>query len=176
MGKLQVVSRHPLVLAASSPTQQCSSTTTATPCCCVGTSGGRLVSRTRVLQSYLDSTDSGASQRGWSGTSIRASSYDWSGTYIRAEARWSGTYTRADSQGWLGTYTRADVRQHRPSPTFSDDLRRPPTTSGALRLSPTRLRRFPTRLQRPSGLQHIPPALRIDIHHRTLPCAHAQTS
>ena len=141
------------------------------------TPGGRLVSRTGSTPSSLDSTDSGASQQGWSGTGIRASSQDWSGTYNRANGQgWSGTYIRADSQGWLGTYTRADVRQHRPSPTFSDDLRRPPTTSGALQLSPTRLRRFPTRLQRPSGLQHIPPALRIDIHHRTLPCAHAQTS
>ena len=44
-----------------------------------------------VLQGYLDSTDSGASQQGWSGTGIRADGQDWSGTYIRA-----------NSQGWLG--------------------------------------------------------------------------
>ena len=46
VGKMQVVSRHPWVLASSSPTQQGRSTTAATPCCCVGTPGGRLVSRT----------------------------------------------------------------------------------------------------------------------------------
>ena len=46
VGKMQVVSRHPWVLASSSPTQQGRSTTAATPSCCVGTPGGRLVSRT----------------------------------------------------------------------------------------------------------------------------------
>ena len=157
MGKMQVVNRYPWMLAVFSPTQQCPSTTAAAPCCCAGTPGGRLVSRTGSTPSYLDSTDSGASQQGWSGTGIRA-----------------------DGQGWSGTCTRADVQQRRPSPTFSNDLRSPPTLSDA---PPTRLR-----LQRLLCLphlscmqahierEHVPPALRIDIHHCTLLCAHAQTS
>ena len=92
------------------------------------TPGGRLVSRTGSTPSSLDSTDSGASQRGWSGTSIRADSQDWSGTYIRADGQgWSGTCIRADGQGWSGTCTRADGQQQEPSltsSTFSSSLRR----------------------------------------------------
>ena len=148
VGKVQVVNRYPWMLAVFSPTQQCPSTTAAAPCCCVGTPGGRLVSRTGSTPSSLDSTDSGASQQGWSGTGIRADSQDWSGTYIRADGQgWSGTCIRADSQGWLGTCTRADVQQRRPSPTFSNDLRRPPTLSDA---PPT-----PLRLQRLLCLPHL---------------------
>ena len=33
-----------------------------------------------------------------------------------------------------------------------------------------------SRMQAHIKHKHVPPALRIDIHHRTLPCAHAQTS
>ena len=96
------------------------------------TPGGRLVSRTGSTPSSLDSTDSGASQQGWSGTGIRADGQDWSGTYIRADGQgWSGTCIRADGQGWSGTCTRADGQQHRPSSTFSDALRRSPTLSDA---------------------------------------------
>ena len=132
VGKVQVVNRYPWILAVFGPTQQCPSTTAAAPCCCVGTPRGRLVSRTGSTPSYLDSTDSGASQQGWSGTGIRADSQDWSGTYIRADGQgWSGTCIRADGQGWSGTCTRADGQQHRPSSTFSNALRRPPTLSDA---------------------------------------------
>ena len=135
VGKVQVVNRYPWVLAVFIPTQQCPSTTAAAPCCRVGTPRGRLVSRTGSTPSYLDSTDSGASQQGWSGTSIRADSQDWSGTYIRADSQgWLGTCIRADGQGWSRTCTRADGQQHRPSSTFSNALRRPPTLSDALRL------------------------------------------
>ena len=132
VGKVQVVNRYPWMLAVFGPTQQCPSTTAAAPCCCVGTPGGRLVSRTGSTPSYQDSTDSGASQQGWSGTGIRADSQDWSGTYIRADSQgWLGTCIRADGQGWSGTCTRAEGQQHRPSSTFSCALRRPPTFSDA---------------------------------------------
>ena len=139
MGKVQVVNRYPWMLAAFGPTQQCPSTTAAAPCCCVGTPRGRLVSRTGSTPSYLDSTDSGASQQGWSGTSIRADSQDRSGTYIRADSQgWLGTCIRADGQGWSGTCTRAEGQQHRPSSTFSNALRAPSDarrhTSDTLRL------------------------------------------
>jgi hypothetical protein len=145
------------------------------------TPGCRLVSRTGSTPSSLDSTDSGASQQGWSGTYVRADSQDWSGTYIRADSQgWSGTCIRADGQGWSGTCTRADDQQHRSSSTFSNAFQRPPTLSNA---PPT-----PLRLQRSLCLphlscmqahierEHVPPALRIDIHNCTLLCAHAQTS
>ena len=63
VGKVQVVRRHPWMLAVFRPTQQSPSTF-----CCVQTAGGRLVSRTGSTPSSPDSTDSGASQQGWSGT------------------------------------------------------------------------------------------------------------
>ena len=178
VGRMQVVNRYPWMLAVFA-TQQGPSTTATAPCCCVGTPGGWLVLRTSSTPSYLDSTDSGASQQGWSGTGIRADSQDWSGTYIRADSQgWLGTCIRADGQGWSGTCTRAEGQQHRPSSTFSNALRAP---SDALRhTSDTlRLRHFPY-LPHLSCLvcrhKHVPQALRIDIHHCTLLCAHAQTS
>ena len=142
VGKVQVVNRYPWMLAVFD-TQQSPSTTTAAPCCCLGTPRGWLVSRTSSTPSYLDSTDNGASQQGWSGTSIRADSQDWSGTYIRADSQgWLGTCIRADGRGWAGTYTRADDQQHRPASTFSNALRAP---SDALRRThdTLRLRHFP---------------------------------
>ena len=110
------------------------------------TPGGRLVSRTGSTPSSLDSTDSGASQQGWSGTGIRADSQDWSGTYIRADSQgWLGTCIRADGQGWSGTCTRADGQQHRPSSTFSNTLRRHLAPSDVLQRTSDALRhqRFP---------------------------------
>ena len=138
------------------------------------TPGGRLVSRTGSTPSSLDSTDSGASQQGWSGTGIRADSQDWSGTYIRADGQgWSGTCIRADGQGWSGTCIRADGQQHRPSSAFSDALRR---SSDALRLQRSPCLPRLSCMQAHIEQEHAPPALRIDIHHCTLLCAHAQTS
>ena len=107
-------------------------------------------------------------------TGIKADGQEWSGTYTRADGQgWSGTCTRADGQGRSGTCIRADGQQHRPSSAFSDTLRRASDT--------LRLQRSPC-LPRLSCMQahieqeHAPPALRIDIHHCTLLCAHAQTS
>ena len=73
VGKLQVVSRHPWMLAAFATLQVSEHHSNSTLLLC-GDSRCWLVSRTSSTPSYLDSTDSGASQQGWSGTGIRADS------------------------------------------------------------------------------------------------------
>ena len=92
-----------------------------------------------------------------------------------------GTYIRAGGQGWPGTCTRAEGQQHRPSSTFSSAIRRPPTFSSAPPTPPAPT--LPAHalsvlscMQAHLKLEHIPPALRTDANHRTLLCAHAQTS
>ena len=81
-----------------------------------------------------------------------------------------------DGQGPVLGPMASNIAPHRHSPTLSGSLRRSPT-----RLRRPRLQRSPC-LPRLSCMQahikqeHAPPALRIDIHHCTLLCAHAQTS
>ena len=75
----------------------------------------------------------------------------------------------------------SNTAPHRHSPAPSGAIRRPPTFSSAPPTppAPTLSTHAPSVLscmQAHLKLEHIPPALRIDIHHCTLLCAHAQTS
>ena len=146
------------------------------------TPGGRLVSGTGSTPSSLDSTDSGASQQGWSGTILGPIARTGQGPILGPMAKDGqgpilGPMARAGQGPVLGPMA-SNTAPHRHSPTLS----------GALRRSPTRLRRPPApTLSVPASSvlscmqahiehEHVPPALRIDIHNCTLLCAHAQTS
>ena len=119
------------------------------------------------------------------GTSIRADCQDWSGTYIRANNQLVkgpilGLVAKAGQGPVLGPRP-SNTAPHRHSPAPSGAIRRPPTFSSAPPTPPAPT--LPTHapsvlscMQAHLKLEHIPPALRTDANHRTLLCAHAQTS